>query len=131
MKTRKAKVLHHAQLLPRSAGYTQDGLEVNVPRVEDDKLPSMMSKALPVREKEGGTPLELTYGLNLAMFGYSLDTSTPMMDPEVQEMPTGTSQQETSLEIMDVDTKEETVTYNKQELGNVPHSPTTTVAMEL
>ena len=92
--------------------------------------PSTTLEALPVSEKEGGTPLELTYGLNLAMFGYSLDTSTPTMDPEVQEMPMGTSQNETSLETMDVDIKEETVTDDEQELGDVPHSPMTPVAMK-
>ena len=90
----------------------------------------MMLEALPIREKGGGTPLELTYGLNLAMFGYSLDTSTPMIDPEVQEMPMGISRNETSLETMDVDVKEETVTNDEQELGDVLHSPTTPVAME-
>ena len=93
-------------------------------------LPSMTLEALPIREK-GGTPLEFTYGLNLAMFGYSLDTSMPTMDPEVQQMPMGTSQNETSLETMDVNVKEETVTDNEQESGDVPHSPMTPVAMEL
>ena len=90
----------------------------------------MALEALPIREKEGGTPLKLTYGLNLATFGYSLDTSMLTMDPEVQEMPMGTSQNETSLETMDVDVKEETVTDDEQESGDVPHSPTTLVAME-
>ena len=88
-----------------------------------------MLEALPIREKDGGTPLEAVYGLDLAMFDYSLDTSTSTMDPEVQEMPTGTSQNETSLETMDVNVKEETVTDNEQEPGDIPHSPMTPVAM--
>ena len=66
-----------------------------------------MLEALPISKKNGGTPLEPVYGLDLATFGYSLDTSTSTMDPEVQEMPTGTSQNETSLETMDVNIKEE------------------------
>ena len=45
-------------------------------------------------------------------------------------MPMGTSQNETSLETMDVNVMEETVTDNKQEWGDIPHSPTTLVAME-
>ena len=93
-------------------------------------LPSMTLEALPIREKGGGTPLKLTYSLNLATFGYSLDTSMPTMDPEVQEMPMGTSQNKTSLETMDVDIKEEAVTDNEQESGDILHSPTTPVAME-
>ena len=52
------------------------------------------------------------------------------MDPEVQEMPTGTSQKETSLETMDVDIKEETVIDDEQECGDVQHSPMTPVGME-
>ena len=129
-KTGKAKVLHRAWLLLWLADYTQDGLEVNVLRLEDDTPPSTTLEALPIREKEGGTPLELTYGLNLAMFGYSLDTSMPMMDPKVQEMPMGTSQNETSLETMDVDVKEERVTDDEQKSGDIPYSPTIWVAME-
>ena len=83
-----------------------------------------MLEALPVREKDGGTPLELVYGLDLATFGYSLDTSTSRMDPEVQEMPTETSQNETRLETMDVDMEEENVTDDKWESGDVLPSPT-------
>ena len=45
-------------------------------------------------------------------------------------MPMGTSQNETSLETMDVDVKEERVTDNEQELGDVLQSPMTPVAME-
>ena len=89
-----------------------------------------MLETLPIREIEGGTPLEFMYGLNLAMFGYSLDTSMPMMDPEVQEMSMGASQNETSLETMDVDVQEERVADDKQELGDVPHSPMTLVGMK-
>ena len=46
--------------------------------------PSTMLEALPVREKDRGTPLEPVYYLDLAMFGYSLDTSMSTMDYEVQ-----------------------------------------------
>ena len=90
----------------------------------------MILEALPVREKEGGTPLEPVYGLDLAMFGHSLDTSTSTMDPEVQEMPMGTSQNETSLETMDVDVQKERVTDDEEELGDIMHSPMTPVTME-
>ena len=88
-KTGKAKVLHWVQLLLWLADFMQDGLEVNVLRLEDDTPPSTMLEALPIRENNGGTPLEPVYDLDLAMFGYSLDTSTSTMDPEVQEMPNG------------------------------------------
>ena len=127
-KTGKAKVLHRARLLLWLADYAI--LEVNILRLEDDTLPSTTLEALPIREKEGGTPLKLTYGLNLAMFGYNLDTSMPTMDPKVQEMPMGTSQKGTSLETMDVNVKEETVTDNKHESGDVQNSPMTPVAIE-
>ena len=56
------------------------------------------------------------------MFSYSLDTSTLMTDPEVQEMPMGTSWNETSLETMDVDVEEERVTNDEHESGDIPHS---------
>ena len=42
----------------------------------------------------------------------------------------GTSQKETSLETMDVNVKEETVTDDEQESGDVSHSPMTPVATE-
>ena len=90
----------------------------------------MMLEALPIRQKDGGTPLQPTNGLDLAVFSYSLDTSMVTMDPGVQEMLMGASQNETSLEIMDVNVKEERVTDDEQESGDVPHSPTTPVAME-
>ena len=90
----------------------------------------MTLEALPIWENNGGTPLEPVYGLDLAMFGYSLDTSTLTMDPEVQEMPMGASQNETSLETMDVNVQEERVADDEQELGDIPHSPTTPVTME-
>ena len=53
-----------------------------------------------------------------------------MMDIEVQWMPAGTSQNETSLETMDVDVQEDRIANDKQELGDVPHSPTTSATME-
>ena len=89
----------------------------------------MILEALPVREKEGGTPLE-PLSLDLAMFGHSLDTSMLTMDPEVQEMPMGTSQNETSLETMDVDVQKERVTDDEEELGDILHSDMTPVTME-
>ena len=64
------------------------------------------------------------------MFGYSLETSMSMMDPEVQEVLTGATQNKTSLETMDVNIKEERVTDDEQESGDVPHSPKTPVVME-
>ena len=90
----------------------------------------MTLEALPVRENNGGTPLEPVYGLDLAMFSYSLDTSTSTMEPEVQEMPMGTSRNETSLETMDVNEQQERVADDEQESGDVPHSPTTPVTIE-
>ena len=104
---------------------SQDSLKVNVLRLEDDTPPSTMLEALPIREKNGGTPLKLVYILDLATFGYSLETSMSMMDPEVQDMPMGTSQNETSLETMDVNVKKERVTDDEQESGDILYSPTT------
>ena len=52
------------------------------------------------------------------------------MDPEILEMPTGASQNKTSLEMMDVDVQEERVTNDKQESEDVPHSSMTPVTME-
>ena len=91
-KTGKAKVLHQTQLLLWLDNYAQDGLVVKVLRLEDDMLPNTTLEAISIRGKEAGTPLKLTYGLNLATFGYSLDTSMPTMVPNVQEMHAGTSQ---------------------------------------
>ena len=68
------------RLLLWLADYTQDGLKVNVLRLEDDTLPSMMLEPSPVKEEEGRAPFELTYGLNLAKFSHSLDTPALMMD---------------------------------------------------
>ena len=91
-KTGKTKVLHRARLLLWLADYTQDGLEVNVFRLEDDTLPSMMLEPSPTGEGKGRTPLEFIYGLDLAKFGHDLDTPALTMDTEVQGMPMGTSQ---------------------------------------
>ena len=112
------------------ANYTQDGLKVNILRLEDDTLPSMMLEPSPVKEEERRAPFKFSYGLDLAKFGHSLDTPLSMIDIEVQGMPAGTSQNETSLEMMDVDIQEDRVADNEQELGDVPHSPTTSATME-
>ena len=88
-----------------------------------------MLEPSPVRE-EGRTPFEFIYGLDLAKFGYSLDIPASTMDIEVQGMPVGTSQNETSLETMEVDVQEEKVADDKQESGDVLHPPTTPVTME-
>ena len=80
MKTGKTKVLHRARLLLWLADYTEDGLKVHILRLEDNMLPSMTWEPLPIREKEGGTPFKFVYGLDLAMFGHSLDTSISTMD---------------------------------------------------
>ena len=130
MKAGKTKVLHWARLLLWLADYTQDGLKVNVIRLEDDTLPSMMLEPSPAREEEGRTPFKFTYGLDVAKFGHSLDTPALMMDIEVQGMPMGTSQNETSLEMMDVDVQEDRVADDEQELGDIPHSPMTLAMME-
>ena len=45
-------------------------------------------------------------------------------------MPTGTFQNETSLEMMDVDIQEDRVADDEQELGDVLHSPMTLAMME-
>ena len=115
-RTGKTKVLHRACLL-WLADYTQDGLEVNVLSLEDDVVPCTMLRPIPYEGEEGGTPLETLYGLDLARFGHSLDTSVPMMDHRVHGMPTGTSQQETSLETMDVDEAENQDAAGKIESG--------------
>ena len=94
-------------------------------------LPGMMLEPLPIREKEGGTPFKFIYGLDLAKFGHRLDTSASTMDLGVQRMPMGTSKNETSLETMDVDVQEDRVADDEQESGDVPHSPTTLVTMEV
>ena len=93
-------------------------------------LSSMMLGLIPIGEVEGGTPFELMYDLDLARFGYSLDTPALMMDIEVHGMPMGTSPNETSLETMYVDIQEDKVADNEQELGDVLLSPTTSAAME-
>ena len=130
MKVGKTKVLHQLRLLLWLADYTQDGLKVKVIRLEDDTLPSMMLEPSPVREEKGRTPFKFTYGLDLAKFSHSLDTPASMMDTEVQGMPMGTSQNEASLEMMDVDVQEDRVANDEQELGDVPHSPMTSAMME-
>ena len=79
-------------------------------------LPSTTLEPLPLQEKEGGTPFEFVYGLDLAMFGHSLDTSTLAMDLDLQGMPMGTSQNETGLETMDVNVQEDRVANDEQEL---------------
>ena len=112
------------------ADYTQDGLKVNVIRLGDDTLPSMMLEPSPVREEEGRTPFEFTYGLDLAKFGHSLDTPVLMIYIEVQGMPTWTSQNETSLEMMDVNVQEDRVANDELELGDIPHFPMTSAMME-
>ena len=106
-KTGKTKLLQLARLLLLLADYTQDSLKVNVLGLEDNTLPSTMLEPSPTRDDEGGTPLKLTYGLDLAKFGHSLDTPASAMDTEVQGMPMGTSQNGTSLETMDVDLQDE------------------------
>ena len=53
-----------------------------------------------------------------------------MMDIEVQGMATGTSQNETSVEMMDVNVQEDRVANNEQESGDIPHSPTTLATIE-
>ena len=53
-----------------------------------------------------------------------------MMDIEVQGMPVGTSQNETSLEIMEVNVQEENVADNEQESGDILHTPMTPAMME-
>ena len=90
----------------------------------------MMLEPSPVREEEGRAPFEFTYGLDLAKFSHSLDTPVLMMDIEVQGMPAGTSQSETSLETMDVNVQEDRVTDYEQESGDVLHSPMTSAMME-
>ena len=49
---------------------------------------NMMLDTLSVREKDRGTPLEPVYGLDLAMFGYSLDTSTSNIQDDTLGDPT-------------------------------------------
>ena len=92
--------------------------------------PSMMLEPLPIWEKERGTPSKFIYGLDLAMFSHSLDTSMSTMDLKVQGMPMGTSQNETGLETMEVDIQEDIVADDEQALGDVPHSPMTPATME-
>ena len=89
-----------------------------------------MPEPSPIREEEGRSPFEFIYGLDLAKFGHSLDIPALTMDIEVQGMPVGTSQNKTSLETMEVDVQEEKVADDKQESGDVLHSPTTPVMME-
>ena len=93
-------------------------------------LPSTMPEPSPVGEDEGRTPFEFIYGLDLAKFGHSLDIPASTMDIEVQGMPVGTSQNKTSLETMEVNAQEERVADDEQEMGDVPHSPTTSATME-
>ena len=130
MRTGETKVLHQARLLLWLANYTQDGLEVNIFRLEDDTLPSTMLEPSPVREEEGRTSFKFIYGLDLAKFGHSLDIPTSTMDIEVQGMLAGTSQNEMSLETMEVNVQEEKVADDEQESGDVPHSPTIPATME-
>ena len=89
-----------------------------------------MLEPSPIREEEGRTPFEFTYGLDLAKFCHSLDTPALMMDIKVQGMPVGTSWNETSLETMDVDVQDDRVVNDKQESGDVPHSPTASAMMD-
>ena len=53
-----------------------------------------------------------------------------MMDIEVQGMPVRTSQNDTSLEIMEVNVQEENVADDEQESGDIPHTPMTPAMME-
>ena len=89
-----------------------------------------MLRPIPYEGEEGGTPLETLYGLDLARFSHSLDTSAPTMDHRVHGMPTGASLQETSLETMDVNEAESQDAAGKTGLGDVPLSPATLAAME-
>ena len=129
-RTGKTKVLHRACLLLCLADYTQDGLEVNVLSLEDDVVPCTTLRPIPYEGGEGGTPLEILYGLDLVRFSHSLDISAPTMDHRVHGMPTGASQQETSLETMDVNEVDTQDAAGKIESEDVPSSPATLAAME-
>ena len=123
-------MIHRACLLLWLADYTQDGLEVNVLRLEDEVVPCTTLRPIPCEGEEGGAPLETLYGLDLARFGHSLDISVPTMDHRVHGMPMGTSLQETSLETMDVDELDSQDAAGKLESEDVPLSPAAPAAME-
>ena len=98
-KTGQMKILNRARLLLWLTNFEDDeGLEVNIIRLDDGASPSTMLETQSLQDAESGVPPGLHYSLNLARFGHSDKSLASMMDLDVHKVATGTLQNETSLE---------------------------------
>ena len=98
-KTGQMKILHQVRLLLWLADFDdEEGLEVNAIRLKDSTSPGTMLETPSPTDAECGVPPGFHYRLNLAKFGCSSESLTSMMDLDIQEVPMGASQNESSLE---------------------------------